>query len=129
MRAISTTITQPNNHDTIMHRHPLGVTSRLRRLGYSIIDYNDPAPHVRAMKAHLRASAYEKHGSRPGENANANCGAGAINRARSFLDLSHEYDNQARSNFASEAAAFAIITAIAVAWPVIYGWRLLAGAI
>jgi hypothetical protein len=52
-----------------------------------------------------------------------------MNRARSFIDLSLEYDSQARSNFTSEAVAFAIITAIAVAWPMIYGLRLLAGTI
>jgi hypothetical protein len=66
---------------------------------------------------------------RPGDNADDNHDAGAIERARSFVDLSLEYDDQARSNFASEATAFAIIAAIAVAWPMIYSLRLLAGAI
>lgn len=112
-----------------MDRHPLGVTSRRRRRGYSIADYNDRSPHVGAMQAHLRAAAYRRHRSRPGNDADANHDAGAIKRARSFVDLSLEYDGQARSNFASEAAAFAIITAIAVAWPMIYSLRLLAGAI
>lgn len=122
-------MTRLNNHDTITYRHPLEVTSRRKRRGYSIADYNDRSPHVGAMQAHLRAAAYRKHRSRPGERPAANHDAAAINRARSFVDLSLEYDSQARSNFTSEAVAFAIITAIAVAWPMIYGLRVLSGAI
>ncbi len=79
------------------------------------------------MKAHLRASAYEKHRSRLSENADAKPNAGAINRARSFIDFSHEYNTQARSNFTSEAAFFAV-TSVAVAWPIIHSLRLLSGA-
>lgn len=81
------------------------------------------------MKAHLRAAIYQRPDARPAEDTAASHGAAAIDRARSFVDLSLEYDSQARSNFASEAAAFAIITVIAVGWPMIYGLRLLAGAI
>jgi hypothetical protein len=80
------------------------------------------------MTAHLRTSAYGERKNSSGANLDYARGEAAAVRARSFLNLGHEYDRQARSNFAREAPLFAIITAIAVAWPMIYSLRLLSGA-
>jgi hypothetical protein len=41
------------------------------------------------------------------------------------LNLGHEYDRQARSNFANEAFLFGIIIAFALVWPVVQSVRAL----
>ncbi len=47
----------------------------------------------------------------------------ASKSARSFLNLSREYDAQARDNFTKETVIFAFIIIVAVAWPFIQGMR------
>lgn len=59
------------------------------------------------MIAHRRAS------SQPMANKSAG----------SFLNLSREYDAQARDNFTKETMIFAVIIIVAVAWPFIQGMR------
>src|SRR5687768_4522809 len=84
-------MTRLKNNDTIMYAEPLGVIGRRRRRRYSIADYNDRSPDVGAMQARLRAATYRRHRLRPSDNADDNQVAGAIERARSFVDLSLEY--------------------------------------
>ena len=69
------------------------------------------------MNAHLRAAAYGRQELFP---------PAANKRARSFLNLSRQYDTQARENFAKEAVIFAVIVIVAVAWPFIHSMRILA---
>jgi hypothetical protein len=46
--------------------------------------------------------------------------------ARSLLNLSRQYDIQARNNFTSEAMVFAVIAIVAIAWPWVHGVQALA---
>ena len=46
--------------------------------------------------------------------------------ARSLLNLSREYDTQARDNFTREAMIFAVITIVAIAWPFVLSMQILA---
>lgn len=77
------------------------------------------------MTAHLRASAYgeRKNGRRP--NLGDPRGDAPSGKARSFLNLGHEYDRQARSNFANDAFLFGIIIVFALVWPVVQSVRAL----
>jgi hypothetical protein len=106
----------PINHDrNIHHREPL-LTYRRKRRGFPFARYNHTSPEVGAMNAHLRAAAYGgKNAVSPNNNS-----------ARSFLDLSREYDSQARSNFTREAIVFAVIAIVAIAWPFIHSMQVFA---
>ena len=55
------------------------------------------------MRAHLRASGYgeRKNIKRTNHHQNLTCRRDTRSRARSFLDLACENENQARDNFAS----------------------------
>ncbi len=103
-----------HNDDIIGYRDPIGSAVRRRRRHLITPLYNDRSPEVLAMNAHLCASAYS---SRRTADLGPREGAAAI-RSSSFLNLMRQYDNQARDNFSKEAALFALITAIAVIWPV-----------
>ena len=104
-----------NYTERINYRNP--VIFRRRRRNVHLGGYNDGSAEIAAMNSHLRAAAY---GSRELAAATAN------NSACSLLNLSREYDSQARDNFAKEAIAFAVIAIVAVAWPFIHGMQVLA---
>ena len=107
-----------NNHndDIIGYQDPIGSSVRRRRRHLTSALYNDRSPEVLAMNAHLRASAYA---SRAATDVDLSDGATAT-RSGSFVNLMRQYDKQARDNFSKEATLFAIITAIAVVWPVVH---------
>jgi hypothetical protein len=106
-----------NNHDPNIHdRRPIWTFHRKRR-GFPFPTYNDRSAEIVAMNAHLRAAAYG------GESQMQPTGNKS---ARSLLNLSREYDDQARDNFTKEAMIFALITIVAVAWPFIHGMQVLA---
>ena len=105
-----------HNDDIIGYRDPIGSSVRRRRRYLTSALYNDRSPEVLAMNARFRASAYT---SRATTDVDLSGGATAT-RSGSFLNLMRQYDNQARDNFSKEAALFAIITAIAVVWPVVH---------
>ncbi len=108
-----------NNHDqTIQYREPLSAFRR-KRPRLPLLRYNDGSAEVGAMNAHLRAAAYGGQKSMPP----------ARKSARSLLDLSREYDTQARGNFTREAMIFAVITVVAIAWPFVQSMRILARSV
>lgn len=103
-----------NSNNIIAHRDPIGSSVRRRRRHLTAAVYNDRSLEISAMNAHLRASAY---GVSPTHRLDLDDGA-AVTRSGSFLNLMRQYDNQERDNFSHEAALFAIITGIAVVWPI-----------
>jgi len=68
------------------------------------------------MNAHLRAAAYGGQKAIPT----------AKKSVRSLLDLSRDYDTQARSNFTKEAMIFAVLAIVAIAWPFVHGMQVFA---
>ena len=109
----------PNNHDENIHcREPL-LGGRRKRRGFPVARYNDGSAEVGAMNAHLRAVAYG------GQKAIPTVKKGTP----SLLDLSREYDAQARHNFTTEAMIFAVITIVAIAWPFVQSMQILARSV
>jgi hypothetical protein len=87
--------------------------------------FSDRPPEVEAMTAHFRAPALGERKNSSESDLDYHRGDAASGKARSFLNLSHEYDRQARSNFANEAFLFGIIIIFALIWPVVQSVRAL----
>ncbi len=115
---------QDNN--VIVYRHPSGVAARKARRGYRIVNFNDRSPQQRAMKAHLRASAYKL--GRDGEPALSLAGGGSIGRNRipAWLHLRRSYDEQARRNFVRDGILLAVMVVIST-WALIHAVQAMAG--
>ena len=71
------------------------------------------------MNAHLRAAAYGGKKAVLPDNKSA----------PSLLDLSRQYDTQARSNFTREAMIFVVIAIVAIVWPFVQSMQLLARSV
>ena len=123
------TMTTPNNNrdNVIVYRNPRGVAARKARRAYRMINFNDRSPEYRAMKAHLRASAYKSE--RESEPLLSVARAGAIprNGIMPFLHLRRRYDEQARRNFIRDGILLAVIVAIS-AWALIHAVQTMAGS-
>ncbi len=113
---------KPNNN-IVGYRDKFGASVRRRRRHLSAVVYNNRSPEMSAMNAHLRASLY---GVSPMHRVHLGGGAAAT-RSGSLLNLMRQYDNQARGNFSREAAFFAIITGLAVVWPIAHALRVFLG--
>lgn len=117
-----------NQHNNIVvYRHPRGVAARKARRGYRIMNFNDRSPAHRAMKAHLRASAYRnEHGTQPLLSV---AGAGSIpsNGIMPFSRLRRRYDEQARHNFVRDGILLAVIVMIS-AWALLHAVQTMAGS-
>ncbi len=117
-----------NQHNSvIVNHHPRGVAARRARRGYPIVNFNDRSPEYRAMKAHLRASAYENETetqplvSLPGD------GGMPGNGTMSFLRLRRHYDEQARSNFVRDGVLLAVFVALS-GWAIIHAVQAMVGS-
>ena len=108
-----------NNNFIINYGQPFNSSFRWRRRRFAGLNFNDWAPEMTGMHAHLRASAYrdKQHAARSANRLHSNNSAGAERTGLSF-NLLREYENQVRDNFAKEAGLFAIIIAIGLVWPI-----------
>jgi len=105
----------------------LARVARRPRPGHRIANFNDRSPRYRAMKAHLRASAYKrKRETEPGLSVTQ---ADAIpsNRVLPLLHLRRRYDEQARQNFIRDAILIGVIVATS-AWALIHAVQTMLGS-
>jgi len=118
---------QNNSRDDVIYRHPPGVTGRSRRRGHRILNFNHRAPEYRAMKAHLRASAYEKD-RESGEPLLRFASGGSVRDqpVPSFLQLHRSYGEQASRDFVRDGILLAVFAALS-AWSIIHAIQAMAG--
>src|SRR3954469_2281643 len=116
------------NHDDIVYRYPLGLTTRPSRGGYRVAKFNDRSPEHRALLSHLRATAHPGKNRSGAEQLRPAPNLRAVDGARGLLRLGRQYDLQARDNFAKEAVLFGLIVLGAAAWPVIQSIRVMLGS-
>ena len=116
-----------NQHDTILYHHPASLSTRATRRGYRSLNFNDRSPEYRAMKAHLRASAYDKYRrSKEPRLALASGGGVAGQSVPTLVELLRAYGEQASRNFLRDGILLALFGALS-AWAIIHAIQAMAG--
>lgn len=119
---------QNSNYDNIMvNRQPMGITARPARRGYRLVNFNDQSPEYRAMKAHLRASAYKDQRQRQAVVSIAEPESIPSNSIAPFLHLHRGYEEQARRNFVRHALLLSAFAALS-AWAILHALLAMAGS-
>lgn len=117
-----------NEHNNvIVYRHPRGVAARRARRGYRIVNFNDRSPEYRAMKAHLRASAYRNEQETQPLVSVAGADRIPSNRIVPFMRLRQHYEQQASRNFLRDGVFLAVFVALS-AWAMIHAVQAMAGS-